>query len=431
MIFVYNFLQFALLILASPLILLIVLTQKKYRTRIGERLGLGLADKLRGLDRSRKTIWIHSLSVGEVNSALPLVRALREKPDVNLVFSATTAAGMNIALNRIRPHADLVMAAPLDLLFVVNRFVRLVRPDMFILVETDFWPNWLHALQRNKVCLALVNGRISESSFRKYRRFHFFFQPMFDRFNLLSMQTQHDAAKMAQLGAAEKKIQTLGNLKYDTGSFTNAAQAKSGFKDERIPDHALIWVCGSTHPGEEEMILTSFGEILRKRNDCFLLLAPRDPNRGGEIQKLAKAQGLRSMRRTRPDETEAPIMILDTLGELAECYKLARAAFIGGSLINFGGHNPLEASTHGVPVLFGPHMDDFPEIAGDLIACGAAVRVNSAEELEPSALRILDDPQTHQRMSAAARALIERNTGVISNHARELRSLLAQIPART
>ena len=282
MIFVYNFLQTILLLTTFPFLLLIIFSRKKYRSRIGARLGIGLSKKITGLNPgSKKTIWIHSLSVGEVTSALPLVMGIREEMDqVCVVFSASTASGMNIALEKIKPHVDLVIAAPLDLLPVTKKFVRIIQPDMFILVETDFWPNWLHSLQRHSIPLMLVNGRISQSSFTKYQRFNFFFKSLFQSFDLLSMQTENDATQMRQLGVPTQRIKTLGNLKYDINLFTDIAlEKKPDFTDDRIPETDLIWVCGSTHPGEEEMIITAFANLCHSKR---LLSSPRP--KGSEPQ---------------------------------------------------------------------------------------------------------------------------------------------------
>lgn len=427
MIFVYNFLQAVLLITAFPFLLLIVLGKKKYRSRISDRLGIGLEQKITDMNPGKKKIiWIHGLSVGEVTSALPLVKGLREEMEqVCIVFSASTRTGMRIALEKIRPHVDLVVAAPLDLLPVVNRSIRLIRPDMFILVETDFWPNWVDRLQQSAIPLVLVNGRISPSSFTRYRRFNYFFKPLFRSFALLSMQTESDAAQMRQLGVNAERVKTLGNLKYDTNLYRgNVNENNPAAPDPRIPENARIWVCGSTHPGEEETIITAFSRLLRTRKDIVLVLAPRDPDRRNEIRKLLTAHGMQSMRRTCPADPAAPILILDTLGELAGAYRQARVAFIGGSLVDRGGHNPLEAAAYGVPVLFGPHMDDFMEIGRDLTECGGALSVDSPAKLENAVRRILDDEAVHQRMSDAAYNLVKRNSGVIQNHLRELRSLL-------
>jgi 3-deoxy-D-manno-octulosonic-acid transferase len=434
MIFVYNFLQVFLLFITFPFLLLIVLGKKKYRSRIGDRMGIGLKKKIVALNPGkRKIIWIHSLSVGEVTSALPLVKGIREEMDqVCVVFSASTRSGMTIALEKIKPHVDLVIAAPLDLLPVVNRFIRLIQPNMFILVETDFWPNWLHSLQRNATPLVLVNGRISQSSFARYRRFNFFFKPLFRSFALLSMQTENDAAQMRQLGIPADRVQTLGNLKYDTNLSTDTdSEENPALTDSRIPGNSLIWVCGSTHPGEEKMIIAAFARLFQTRKDIFLILAPRDPGRGGEIQKLITEHNLQSMRRTRPADPASKILILDTIGELADCYRFAGVAFIGGSLVELGGHNPLEAAAYGVPVLFGPHMDDFLEISRDLTECGGAVTVDSAIQLENAVQQIFDDKTVHQRMSSAARNLVKSNSGVIRHHIQELRSLLPQVSGRT
>lgn len=425
MIYVYNFLQTVLLIVFLPVLLLLVACKEKYRSRIGGRLGRGLEDKVAALNTNRTTIWIHALSVGEVTSALPLVQGLRQEMDPCIVFSAATRTGMKLAEEKIAAHVDVVIPAPLDLLPVVRKFIRLIRPDMFILVETDFWPNWLLTLQRRAIPTVLVNGRISRKSFASYRRFRLFFLPMFRSFTLMSMQTQQDAVQMQTLGIPSERIKTLGNLKYDTNLYdATPSSAKPPGWDQRIPDNARIWICGSTHPGEEGIIIAAYAALSGSRPDLFLILAPRDPGRAGEISELLHKYGLAAMRRTRPQEPEASVLILDTIGELAGYYQFSDLAFIGGSLINFGGHNPLEAATFGVPILFGPHMDDFREIARDLIESGGARPVVSAGTMEQSAGQILDNGVLRQQMGKAALTLVQQNAGVIRRHLTELRALL-------
>ncbi|GAB4339788.1 MAG: 3-deoxy-D-manno-octulosonic acid transferase [Desulfobulbaceae bacterium] len=429
MILVYNFLQAFLLIPALPLLLGVALCRKKYRSRIGARLGWGLARRVTSLRPAHgPTIWVHALSVGEVTSALPLVRAIRrETAAARIVFSATTSTGMEIAREKIAPHVDLVVSAPLDILPVTRRFTRLLRPDLFILVETDFWPNWLHSLSRSGAKLVLVNGRISPASFSRYRRFRFFFAPLFRSFSLLAMQTANDAEQIRGLGADRESIQILGNLKYDSMLPDTAdVTAPPPLPDPRIPADQPIWICGSTHEGEEKEILAAYGSLRRNHPELLLIVAPRDPKRSDAIAALAADVGLPTMCRSRPDDPAAPILLLDTLGELADCYRAARVAFIGGSLVPEGGHNPLEAAAVGVPVLFGPHMEDFSEIARDLLACGGARTVHSAAEFERNVRLLLEDDAAQARMGEAGLGLVHNNRGVVDRHLRKLHALLFQ-----
>ncbi|MGR0480335.1 MAG: 3-deoxy-D-manno-octulosonic acid transferase [Candidatus Electronema sp. V4] len=373
--------------------------------------------------RQGPVIWIHALSVGEVTSTLPLVKGIRESiRPAALVFSATTRSGKELAERLIAPHVDLVLFSPLDLPCTVRRYLDVMRPSCFILVETDFWPNWLHQLRRRQIPAMLVNGRISKKSFTSYRRFAFFFRPMFGCFSLLSMQTAQDRDKMLALGIPEEQLVCFGNLKYDLPTRQAAPPDLTA-----AHDHRLIWVCGSTHPGEEELIFAAFQKIVGA-NPCVrslrLIIAPRKIERGEELVKLARSFGLNAvLRSSGAADTESCVLILDTIGELAGCYSLARLAFIGGSLVDEGGHNPIEAAAQAVPVLFGPHTEDFAEIARDLTACGGA-KVVTAESLAETAAAILSDDALHEAMSGAARDLVERQRGGVERHVQAVRQML-------
>lgn len=427
MIYVYNFLQITLLIITFPILILYIISKKKYRSRIAQRLGFGLKKKFGNRpDQNKKTIWIHALSVGEVTSALPLIKGLRnEMNDIEIIFSATTTTGMAIAKKNISPFVDQVISAPVDLLLTVKHFIHSIQPDIFILVETDFWPNWITQIKSKNIPIMLVNGRISKKSFDTYKRFSFFFAPLFKSFTLLSMQTEHDAGQIKKLGIPAEKITTLGNLKYDTAKWTENSKEVIKKTDLHITPDSLIWICGSTHPGEEEILLKAFSKLKETHNKLILIIAPRDPGRGLEIADIAYSMHLKTTLRTSghvPEESS--ILILNTIGELTQCYTLAKIAFIGGSLVQCGGHNPLEAASCGVPVLFGRHMEDFQEIADDCIRYNAGIRVQCAEEIASTVGKLLNDSSLYSKMSNSAKQLIHERSGVVSRHIAHIQQLL-------
>jgi 3-deoxy-D-manno-octulosonic-acid transferase len=420
MITVYNFFLWSLLIPLLPVIIPLVLLRRKYRGKTRERLGIaGLARC--GPAGKEKSIWIHALSVGEVTSALPLVKALRAAHGKRkIILTTATRSGRQLADKLIAPYVDGIGYGPFDLGFVINRFSHALRPELFILVETDFWPNWLHRLSRRNIPSMLVNGRISEKSFRAYRRFSFFFRPMFRSFTRLSMQTAHDAQKMKSLGVDGSRILTLGNLKYDMDR-TDPLHSGLSREELGLDSNAQLWVCGSTHPGEEQLIFQAYAQLGRN-TPLQLLLAPRDIARAADLTALAREHNLSARLRTR-GESGADILILDTLGELAACYGLADLAFVGGSLVDAGGHNPIEPARYGVPVLFGPHMEDFSEIARDLIESGGAKTV-TADSLEACVGLLLTDPGLRTAMAGAARDLVKRHQGCVAGHLRAVEQLL-------
>ncbi len=422
----YNLLQILVLALSAPVWLLLAL-RPKYRHRIAGRLGWGLpaaADR----DTGRPLIWLHALSLGEVSSAAPLIAGLRHAlPQACLVLTTTTSSGHRFAQDRLAASLDHILPAPFDLYGTVRRFHQRLRPDLFLLVETDFWPNWLAVLARRQVPQVLVNGRISARSWQQYQRYAFFFRPLFQHFSLLCTQTAEDAERMAAMGLAAEKIAVLGNLKY--ASLRHRLVPPFAASALGFAPQAPIWVCGSTHPGEETSILQAF---LRLRQDfprLELLLAPRNPGRGEEIAALAGSMGLTCRRRSHPTPQTGPILLLDTLGELAACYACATVAFIGGSLVTAGGHNPLEAAALGLPVLHGPHMEDFQEIARDLAQAGAARTVADADELTAAMTALLADPAVRRRMGEAATTVVARHEAVVEAHLARILPLCRPCPA--
>ncbi len=409
--FLYNILQLTLLFFLWPLLLAIVVLRPKYRKRIPRRLGRGLSNALGGLAPGRKTIWMHALSVGEVSSALPLVRGIKRALDVHLIFSVTTATGTQLAEKMLTPYVDRLIPFPVDFLPSVRYFLSLIRPDLFVLIETDFWPNLLTALESRRVPTLLVNGRISKKSMTSYQRFRFFFRPLFCSFSALCMQTAADRQSMIELGVPEKRIFDLGNLKY--GLCLTPEEAS-----EKTSNHQGIRIiAGSTHRGEEKILLLAFKKLQSLQDSLSLVIAPRDITRGKEIQQLAASIGLQAVRRSEGIGPPLPeLFILDTIGELAGYYRLGDIAFIGGSLVAEGGHNPIEPAITGIPLLFGPHMEDFPEMADDLLVLGAAVQIHDTDSLIQVLGDLLNDPEARKRMGAAAAVYVLGKQGVIKNH---------------
>jgi len=428
MLLIYNLLQVLGLLLCLPCLALVVLLVPKYRGQTWRRLGFGLAALVKGLPAGRPRIWVHALSLGEVNSALALVRGLRDKyPEGVLVFSASTSSGRRQAEAVIGPVADLHIAFPLDFYWVVNRFVRLLAPDLFVQVETDLWPNFMTVLRRREVAAVLVNGRISADSLANYRRFPQFFSGLFNSFTFLAMQTREEVANLSALGVVPDKLLTLGNLKYDLLVEKSVGdRVSAGFAD-LLPLLAgrTVWVAGSTHPGEEDVILQTYSELRHQFPELYLILAPRNPGRVGEVGRLAAGLGLRTVLRSRPGTEGGDLLLLDTMGELSALYSLGALAFVGGSLVPERGHNPLEPVMFEKPVMFGPHMEDFAEIAGELLAVGAAEQVNDWKEMVFLVAGWLADPGLRSAIGRSGAGLIEsRRREVTDRHLALLHQVL-------
>ncbi len=431
MLFLYNLLQLTATLLFLPLLLVVVIVRPKYRSRILRRLGLRLTREKISKQNKRggpgPRIWIHALSVGEVKSVEHLVGTLRRTlPHAVLMLTVSTDSGERLAGERLRERVDLITGAPLDFFFTINRFLRILQPDLFILVETDFWPNWLSSLEKSGSKLLLVNGRISDRSFAGYQRFSFFFQPLFDYFSLLCMQTEHDADNLKRLGISADKIHTPGNLKFARGPVADTGKKAPDASELGLAEYPRIIVAGSVHGPEEEIVLRAFAEISRYHEDCALLIAPRDISRSGGLCRRAGRLGFEAVRRSAAQTEAARVVILDTYGELAACYFLATLAFIGGSLVNRGGHNPLEAAVAGVPVLFGPHMEDFREIAGELLEQGAARRVEDGGQLAASMMRLLNREDERLAMGRSAARVTTAHQEVLERYVRLISTLLSR-----
>lgn len=421
MIFLYSILQFIFLPLLFLPIVAICLLIPKYRGRALPRLGFGLT---RGRYKKRKRrVWIHALSVGEVTSALPLVAGIkRDMPELEIIFSAATRAGATLAEKLFRNQVTFFIPFPFDILPVTRRFITILQPDLFILVETDFWPGMLAALRQKKVPALLVNGRISKKSMASYQRFSFLFRPLFASFSILSMQSSKDKEKLVGLGVQEQRIVSLGNLKYDTALF--ADDTRNQALSFSLPRYKHLLLAGSTHEGEEEIILKSLVEIKKQYPDTYLILAPRNIERGAAIQRLATTLNLQANCRSQINAGGRDLLILDTIGELNRAYSHAHIAFVGGSMVAQGGHNPIEPAIFSVPVLFGLHMEDFSEVSYQLQDAGGAITIQGQDNLTPILTNLLQDEPHRQKMGSAAHEFIKGQQGVVSRHIKLIKEML-------
>ena len=428
----YNILQLVLLAVFSPFIALFVLASPKYRDRIPARLGFGLACRISkpkpsNNGASRRTLWLHALSVGEVTSAVPLVAGLRKAyPESTIIVSVTTGTGKRLADKLLKSSADHIIDSPLDILPVIAFFIKYIQPDVFILVETDFWPNILLFLQQKKVPTLLVNGRLSAKSLDGYQKLRIFFLPMMQSFSFLCMQTIHDCEKMKQLGVSPEKLRTLGNLKFDTVTEQRTELVRPELKpaSEVLPRNRTLFICGSTHQGEEKILIDCYCQLKKIHPELFLIIAPRDPGRSTEILSLAAVKDLSATLRSGNIAAGTDLFILDTIGELIDFYALSDIAFVGGSLVMQGGHNPIEPAIMGIPVIFGPNMQDFSEIADTLQRTGGATEISSQSDLTALLHRLLSSQNMRATQGLAARQCIEQQRGVIKKHLELIRRVL-------
>ncbi len=431
MIFCYNLLQLLLFPLLLPAIVVIILLRKKYRKRILPRLGFTLnrqlpSERERG---KRPVFWIHALSTGETTSIIPLVRKIRNvMPDACIIFSTTSNSGQQIAKTLYPDDIDSLIYSPIDILPVVHFFINKIQPDCFLLVETDFWPNLLYSLNRNGIPSILVNGRVSDDALQGYKKMAFFFRSMFAWLDALCLQGEADREKFAEFGIKKEKLHTLGNLKFAAQPAIEPAlyrEIESLLPYAQGPRMCLL--AGSTHPGEEEIIIEALCSLQQHFPSLCLIIAPRDPSRATALKRYCAEKGFAaSLRTTKKNLPPGGVLLLDTIGELAACYQLADIAFIGGSLVDERGHNPVEPALFGCPVLFGPSMEDFSEIATELLHTGGAFQVRNGSELTAILRSLLQSPAMRNKAGTAAKKCITQQQGGVDRHLQLIRSLLLQ-----
>jgi len=403
-----------LALVLSPWFVYQAIRYRKYIGSLAQRMGyLPVSFNLDG----DESIWIHAVSVGEALTARALLADLRERyPNLKLFLSTTTLTGQQIARTRLQ-GVDAVFFLPFDLPPFVNRTLRLVRPRLFIMMETEIWPNLLHACRRARVKTVLVNGRISSRSYPRYRLARRFFRHVLADVDRFCMQSDESARRIIEIGADARRVTVTGSLKFDSLESPAAAAGRGAgrvLRYFRIPPSRPVFMAASTVKGEERAVLAAFAAVRRAQPSALLILAPRKPERFAEAEALARGEGLRVVRRTElavDAEPRADVIVLDTIGELAHLFQVATVVFVGGSLIDMGGHNILEPAVHGRPIVFGPYMTNFGEIAETFLRNQAAVQINSPAELTGAIARLVADPVERARLGAAARALVEANRG--------------------
>src|SRR5262245_12597862 len=336
---------------------------------------------------------------------------------MRLFVSTTTIAGQQVARRNLQ-NVDAVFYFPFDWAFIVNRTLNLVRPRLFIMMETEIWPNLLRLCRKRGIRTVVINGRISSRSYPRYRLVRPFFRRVLQDVDRFCMQSEESARRLVELGADPAHVTVTGSLKFD--SLELPVPASHGRPRERVlrffrlsPARTVL-VAGSTLRGEETAVLKAFVRIKTANAGALLVIAPRHPERFREVERLARDAGfVTAMRSELPIDAEprADVVVLDTIGELAQLYQVATAVFVGGSLVDQGGHNILEPAIFGKPIVFGAHMHNFREIADAFIANDAAIQVRSEPELDEALLALVTDPVRRARLGAAARALVEANRG--------------------
>ncbi|HLH10212.1 MAG TPA: 3-deoxy-D-manno-octulosonic acid transferase [Terriglobales bacterium] len=429
MYFAYTLLLALALLIALPWWLFQMVRSHKYRSGLAERFGW-VPERLKRSQSGALVIWVHAVSVGEVLAVSGLIDRLHHSFSRHrVVISTTTASGQKLARDRFGEKN--VFYFPLDFGFAIRPFLRVLRPRLVIVAETEFWPNFLRLAKGSGARIAVVNSRVSDRSFPRYRRFQSLLANVLGKVDLFLAQTEVDQGRLVEIGAAAHKIKVSGNLKFDVGPVTEAAIVRTLRGEIARSGAGPVIVCGSTVEGEEPLVLDAFKSVLDRFPHALMILAPRHPERWGLVAEMLQQSGLKFWRRSKwqagGEKLAGGIFLLDTIGELASAYALAQLAFVGGSLVPRGGHNILEPAQHGVPIIVGPHTENFREIVSLFINSGA-VDVVEAEDLGKEFLHLLFQEEKRALMAQHALETTRANTGATERTAAALEQLMGVKP---
>jgi 3-deoxy-D-manno-octulosonic-acid transferase len=406
----YNIALFLAALVLLPLGLVMTLFSEKRRKTFWQRLGFGDFRALKGL--KQQPIWVHALSVGEVRSSTSLVKSLaRAFPNRPIVFSVSTATGRQTASDILADYCAAIFYFPYDFYPCVRRVVKAVNPALFIFVETDFWPNMLWALNKRQTPVMWANARLSENSLKGYKRLNFALKSVFGAISAFGLASALQKERFVSLEIDSSKLVITGNIKFDQPTpKTDLALAEAVRK---VADGRSIIVAGSTHPGEEEHLLSCMELLLQQGIETLFVIAPRDPKRSEAVRSLFSPTGAALLSQLEKAGTKAKVLVADELGKLNTLYSIADACFVGGSLVPQGGHNPIEPAALGKAIVFGPHMEDFVEVADILVAKRAAIQAADAKSLCRALALFVTVPEKAAQIGQRAMLVKEQNTGAV------------------
>ncbi len=422
--FIYSVVLGAGMLISAPYWLYQMLRHGKYRKGFEERMGR-VPKRLASPGENARAIWIHAVSVGEVLAVGGLVRELQQRlPRHKLYVSTTTDTGQALARKHFGDAN--VFYFPMDFGFAIRPYLRALRPEMVVIAETEFWPNFIRLVRASGARIAIVNARISDRSWPRYRRFRRLLRRVLINIDLFLAQTSEDAERLHDIGARAERVRVIGNLKFDIPVSGPPAIVESLRESIRASAAGPVLVCGSTVEGEESLLLKAFENLLVQHPGAVMILAPRHPERFVVVEKLLQQMSVRFWRRSvwRGESLNGGVLLLDTIGELAALYALAEVAFVGGSLVPRGGHNIIEPAQHGVAIVVGNHTENFRDVVR-LFQSQDAVRVVGPAELPLVLMELLNDVTERRELGRRAAETMRMQIGATDRTGDELLQLLA------
>lgn len=414
----YDILFTIFLVLSAPYYFMRLVRRGNWRAGFLQRFGI-YDGKIKQALTNRFVIWIHAVSVGEINVCTQLIKALEPRlPGVKIVVSTTTTTGMAEARRKL-PSRITKIYYPIDRLRFVRRALNTIGPDAVVLVEAEIWPNFISLARKMRIPLFLVNARLSERSYRAYKRLKFFFGPLFGAFAGVAVQNEADAAKLLELGCRPEALHVVGNIKFDAAVLEehHFLDVPALLRQLGVRPNSPIIVAGSTHAGEEAIMAEVFLRLRTRFPDLFLVIVPRHFERGKQVGRELAARGLRFVFRseitskTRFNPGEVDCLLVNSTGELKRFYEYATVIFVGKSLTAEGGQNPIEPGALGKPILFGPNMQNFAQIAKCFLERGGAIQVKDAAELEKALAELLADESRRAELGRNAQLVVRENQG--------------------
>ena len=435
--FLYNLLLIPALVLASPYYFWKMVRRGNWQKDFAQRLGI-FSEPFKMKLIGRRVLWLHAVSVGEVNVTVPLVtELLRRLNGWQFIVSTTTATGMSELKKKLPPEI-LAIYCPIDCWPCRHSGFAALNPTAVVLVEAEIWPNMVWQSSDRKLPLFLVNARISDKSFSRYKQFASLFSALFGSFTSVGAQNFEDSQCLRELGCAESRVAVTGNMKYDAVSSNSATtNARALLQKWGVAESAPVLVAGSTHDGEERLLAESFRQLRRDWPDLVLIIVPRHQERSGDIATQLTQQGfaprLRSQMDAVPQSTQDKLLIVDSTGELMSFYEIATVVFVGKSITAHGGQNPIEPAALGKPAVFGPHMENFRAISAELVRNDVAIQIENGEALTGVLRELFASPERRRVMGENARRVVAANSGATLRTAdlieSELRRRIPTCPA--